>query len=77
MTDQQGEPLAISTTKTDGRSHSRAHVTFFWRGDPGTFFWRGNPGETAPQIPAQFKSAVEPPAGDIETNSPSRIRRVG
>jgi hypothetical protein len=41
------------------RSHSRAHVTCFWRGDPG---------ETAPQIPAQFKSAIEPLAADIETD---------
>lgn len=40
-------------------SHSAAHVTCFWRGDPG---------ETAPQIPGHFKSAVEPFAPDIETD---------
>ena len=42
-----------------GRTDSRAHVTCFWHGDPG---------ETAPQIPAQFKSAIEPLAADIETD---------
>ena len=41
------------------RAHSRAHVTCFWRGDPG---------ETAPKIPAQFKSAIAPLAADIETD---------
>ena len=41
------------------RSHSRAHLTCFWRGDPG---------ETAPQIPARFKSAIKPLAADIETD---------
>ena len=41
------------------RSHSRAHVTCFWR---------GNPGEAAPQIPAQFESAMKPLAADIETD---------
>src|SRR5437868_6226191 len=25
-----------------------------------TCFWRGNPGESAPQIPARFKSAIKP-----------------
>src|SRR5436309_2760287 len=30
------------------RTHSDAHLTCFWRGDPG---------ETAPQIPSEFKSA--------------------
>jgi hypothetical protein len=39
------------------RAHSHAHFTCFWHGDPG---------ETAPQIPAQFKSAVAPLAADIE-----------
>jgi hypothetical protein len=41
------------------RKHSHAHFTCFWRGDPG---------EAAPQIPAQFKSAIEQLAGDIETD---------
>jgi Domain of unknown function (DUF4279) len=41
------------------RTHSGAHVTCFWRGDPG---------ETAPQIPGRFNSAVEPLATDIETD---------
>ena len=41
------------------RAHSRAHVTCFWRGEPG---------ETAPQIPAQFKSTMKPLAVDIETD---------
>jgi len=39
------------------RAHSRAHITCFWRGDPG---------ETAPQIPAGFKSAIKRLAADIE-----------
>jgi len=42
-----------------GRAHSRAHVTCFWHGDPG---------EAAPQIPAHFKSAMEPLGADIETD---------
>lgn len=41
------------------RAHSNAHVTCFWRGDPG---------KTAPQIPGQFKSAIKPLAADIETD---------
>jgi len=41
------------------RTHAAAHVTCFWRGDPG---------ETAPQIPAQFKSAIKPLTADIETD---------
>ncbi len=41
------------------RTHSRAHVTCFWHGDPG---------EPAPQIPGRFKSAIEPLAADIETD---------
>jgi hypothetical protein len=41
------------------RTHSRARVTCFWRGDPG---------ETAPQIPGRFKSAIEPLAADIESD---------
>ena len=41
------------------RTHSRAHVTCFWRGDPG---------EPAPRIPDRFKSAIEPLAADIETD---------
>lgn len=41
------------------RAYSRAHITCFWRGDPG---------ETAPQIPDRFKSALEPLAADIETD---------
>jgi hypothetical protein len=41
------------------RVHSRAHVTCFWRGDPG---------ETPPQIPDWFKSDVAPLAAEIETD---------
>jgi uncharacterized protein DUF4279 len=41
------------------RTHSRTHVTCFWRGDPG---------EPAPPIPARFKSAIEPLAADVETD---------
>ena len=41
------------------RMHSAAHVTCFWRGEPG---------EPAPQIPDGFKSAVAPLAADIETD---------
>ena len=41
------------------RTHSRAQITCFWRGDPG---------EPAPQIPGRFKSAIEPLAADIETD---------
>jgi len=41
------------------RANSRAHITCFWRGDPG---------ETEPQIPDQFKSAIEPLDADIETD---------
>jgi len=42
-----------------GRAHARAHITCFWHGDPG---------EPAPQIPARFKSAIEPLSADIETD---------
>jgi len=41
------------------RTHSAAHVTCLWRGDPG---------ELVAQIPTQFKSAIEPLAADIETD---------
>jgi len=41
------------------RTRADAHVTCFWRGDPD---------ETAPQIPAQFKSAIKPLAANIETD---------
>jgi hypothetical protein len=41
------------------RTHSRAHVTCFWRGEPG---------DHAPLIPGRFKSAIEPLAADIETD---------
>ena len=41
------------------RTHSDAHVTCFWHGDPG---------ETTPHIPAQFRSAIKPLAADIETD---------
>jgi Domain of unknown function (DUF4279) len=41
------------------RTRSGAHVTCFWRGDPG---------EPAPKIPDRFKSAIEPLAADIETD---------
>jgi hypothetical protein len=45
--------------KVLARTHSNAHVTCFWRGDPG---------ETAPYIPAQFKAALESLAANIETD---------
>jgi hypothetical protein len=41
------------------RTRSRAHVTCFWRGDPG---------EPTPRIPDRFKSAIQPLAADIETD---------
>jgi hypothetical protein len=41
------------------RRHSGAHVTCFWRGDPG---------EAAPKIPERFKAAIHPLAADIETD---------
>lgn len=41
------------------RTHSAAHVTCSWCDDPGG---------PAPRIPDRFKSAVEPPAPDIETD---------
>jgi hypothetical protein len=42
------------------RTHCRAHITCFWRGDTGD--------EAAPKIPATFKSAIEPFAADIEAD---------
>jgi hypothetical protein len=42
-----------------GRTHSQAHVTCFWH---------GNPGETPPSIPSRFKAAIDPLAADIETD---------
>ncbi|HEV2334363.1 MAG TPA: DUF4279 domain-containing protein [Stellaceae bacterium] len=42
-----------------GHAHSQAHITCFWRGDPG---------ETAPKIPGRFKLAIEPLVADIETD---------
>jgi hypothetical protein len=52
-----------------GRAHSHAHITCFWHGDSG---------ETAPQIPARFKSAMEPLPADIETDfAVGKRRRVG
>jgi hypothetical protein len=57
---EPGDTARISTLREFlERTHSRAHVTCFWRGDPG---------EPAPQIPPQFKSAIEPLAADIETD---------
>lgn len=41
------------------RTHAEAHVTCFWRGDPG---------EMNPIIPADFKSAIKPLAADIEAD---------
>jgi len=52
-------PRVVKLRDILGRAHSRAHITCFWRGDTG---------ETAPQIPARFKSAIEPLAADIETD---------
>jgi Domain of unknown function (DUF4279) len=40
-------------------THSSAHVTCFWRGDPS---------EVAPQLPDLFKSAIQPLAADIKTD---------
>lgn len=51
------------------RTHSRAHITCFWHGDPG---------ELAPQIPDRFRSVVKPLAADIETVfSAAKSRSVG
>jgi hypothetical protein len=51
------------------RTRSLAHITCFWRGDPG---------ETAPPILEQFKSAVAHLAGDIETDFATlEKRRLG
>lgn len=41
------------------KSHAGAHLTCFWRGDPG---------EAAPQIPRGFRSALAPLSVDIETD---------
>ena len=41
------------------RTHSRAQITCFWRGEPD---------ERAPQIPERFKSAVALLSADIETD---------
>lgn len=41
------------------RTDSRAHVTCFWRGEVG---------ERPPQIPAEFRSAIEPLTADIEAD---------
>jgi hypothetical protein len=49
------------------RTHSRAHVTCFWRGDPS---------ETAPEIPDRFKAVVEQLAADIETDYGVPIREA-
>jgi hypothetical protein len=57
---EQGDDRRVSVLRDMlERAHARAHVTCFWRGDPG---------EPAPQIPAQFKFAIEPLAADIETD---------
>jgi hypothetical protein len=41
------------------RAHALAHVTCFWRGDPG---------KAAPEFPRSFSVAIEPLAADIETD---------
>jgi hypothetical protein len=41
------------------RTQAHAHVTCFWRGDPG---------EPAPEISALFKSALAPLSAAIETD---------
>lgn len=41
------------------RTHSAAHITCFWRGEPG---------EPLPLIPDRFRSAIVPLAADIETD---------
>ncbi len=41
------------------RTRSRAHVTCFWRGDPG---------EPAPEVPDCVKSTIHPLATAIETD---------
>lgn len=57
---ESGDPHQIvALRELLARTHSRAHVTCFWRGDPG---------EPAPQTPASFKSAIAPLAADIETD---------
>lgn len=53
------EERVTTLRKVMERTHSDAHVTCFWHGDPG---------ETAPQIPAQFKSAIKPLDADIATD---------
>ncbi|HEY3911719.1 MAG TPA: DUF4279 domain-containing protein [Stellaceae bacterium] len=45
------------------RTHSQAHITCFWRGEPG---------EPAPSIPNQFRSAIEALAADVETDFVSK-----
>jgi Family of unknown function (DUF5677)/Domain of unknown function (DUF4279) len=49
------------------RTHSRARVTCFWRGDPG---------EPAPQIPDWFKSVAKRLAANIETDFEEGIDSV-
>jgi Domain of unknown function (DUF4279) len=41
------------------RTRSGAHVTCFWRGDPG---------EPTPRIPDRFRLAIQPLCADIETD---------
>jgi hypothetical protein len=42
-----------------GSRSSDAHLTCFWRSEPG---------EALPEIPIWFESAVEPLSADIETD---------
>ena len=51
------------------RTHFRAQVTCFWRGDPG---------EPTPQIPDRFNSSLAPSGADVETDfAVVNPRRVG
>ena len=55
-----GDDSRIARLRTVlAHDHARARITCFWRGDPG---------ETAPRIPARFRSIVAPLAADIETD---------
>jgi Domain of unknown function (DUF4279) len=59
-----GDTSRIATLRSIlERTHSRAHITCFWRGDPG---------DPAPQIPARFKSAVVPLSAELGVDFASR-----
>jgi hypothetical protein len=55
-----GDSGRVDTLRTIlDRTHSGAHVTCFWRGDPG---------QAEPQIPQGFRFAVQPLAAELETD---------